>query len=558
MGRRSDAENETKKKPRKCEVRAEFHLLRHSSAIPDTSDLCLSLRLLSRFQILGLVSENDGILDRIGGLVTNRAELLMMPESREDSVAHEVFEKIKEGARAMAAARRMLLNSESPLAGACNLEEAVLCLVLTNAVEVQDSAGCSVGVAVYGQSFSWINHGCSPNCSYRSSTIPGTISAMPWRMHPKYTDGDGGNGSEPINTRPSLEFLSSPGTGEECGPRLIVRSIKDIKKGEEVLITYTDLLQPKGMRQSELWLKYRFRCCCDRCNAKTYVDHILEELSFKNLECSSLTTSGKFNWDFTMEKLVEWFDDAVDDFLTSNNPISCSSKLENLLTYGHLVEDKCHLLKLHPFHHLSLNAYTVLASAYKALASEPLPSNHGNDMCRLKSLGFSKASAGYSLLLAGSAHHLFLFEPSLIVSAATFWTAAGEALLSLVTEHVPFSSQSCDKCTTLHKRDLNFELQEMTQQFMNCITDYIPKVWHILAEEGPFLKLVKDPIDFKWIGSTEFSVLDPPVHVADSSELKSSAETEGVDLNHGRECLFQVGLHCSLYGSFLSSVCSAS
>ncbi|VFQ85097.1 unnamed protein product [Cuscuta campestris] len=164
---------------------AEFHLLRHSSAIPDTSDLCLSLRLLSRFHILGLVSENDGILDRIGGLMTNRAELLMMPESREDSVAHEVFEKIKEGARAMAAARRMLLNSELPFAGACDLEEAVLCLVLTNAVEVQDSAGCSVGVAVYGQSFSWINHGCSPNCSYRFSTIPGTISAMPWLMHPR-------------------------------------------------------------------------------------------------------------------------------------------------------------------------------------------------------------------------------------------------------------------------------------------------------------------------------------------------------------------------------------
>lgn len=30
-----------------------------------------------------------------------------------------------------------------------------------------------------------------------------------------------------------------------CGPRLIVRSIKKIKKGEEVTVAYTDLLQPK-------------------------------------------------------------------------------------------------------------------------------------------------------------------------------------------------------------------------------------------------------------------------------------------------------------------------
>ena len=29
------------------------------------------------------------------------------------------------------------------------------------------------------------------------------------------------------------------------GPRLIVRSIKRIKKGEEITVAYTDLLQPK-------------------------------------------------------------------------------------------------------------------------------------------------------------------------------------------------------------------------------------------------------------------------------------------------------------------------
>lgn len=32
---------------------------------------------------------------------------------------------------------------------------------------------------------------------------------------------------------------------EGYGPRVIVRSIKRIKKGERVTVTYTDLLQPK-------------------------------------------------------------------------------------------------------------------------------------------------------------------------------------------------------------------------------------------------------------------------------------------------------------------------
>ncbi|VFQ78709.1 unnamed protein product [Cuscuta campestris] len=124
-----------------------------------------------------------------------------------------------------------------------------------------------------------------------------------------------------------------------------------------------------------------------------------------------------------------------------------------------------------------------LPQPHKALASESLPSSHGNDMCGLQSLSFSRASAGYSLLRACSAHHLLLFEPSLI--------------------------------------DLNVEFQE--------IINLTPNVWHILAEGG-FLKLVKDPIDFKWIGSTELSVLAPPIHVADSSEMKSNAETEGAGL----------------------------
>lgn len=62
------------------------------------------------------------------------------------------------------------------------------------------------------------------------------------------------------------------------GPRLVVRSIKKIKKGEEVTVAYTDPLQPKAMRQSELWSKYRFICCCKRCSALpfSYVDHALQ------------------------------------------------------------------------------------------------------------------------------------------------------------------------------------------------------------------------------------------------------------------------------------------
>lgn len=55
----------------------------------------------------------------------------------------------------------------------------------------------------------------------------------------------------------------------ECkgyGPRVVVRSIKAIKKGEEVSIAYTDLLQPKVYFKSLslvglLWSNFLFYHC---------------------------------------------------------------------------------------------------------------------------------------------------------------------------------------------------------------------------------------------------------------------------------------------------------
>lgn len=49
------------------------------------------------------------------------------------------------------------------------MEELVLCVVITNAVEVQVSGGRIVGLAIYDTTFSWINHSCSPNACYRFS-----------------------------------------------------------------------------------------------------------------------------------------------------------------------------------------------------------------------------------------------------------------------------------------------------------------------------------------------------------------------------------------------------
>ena len=157
---------------------AEPHLLRllrsrrSSYSLPrDSSDLRLALRFLQSY-----ASTSHSCTGRIAGLLTNR-EKLTASCSLQNSDGNEILARILDGARAIAMAKRMrdgLDFSDEISIEDVQLEEAALCLVLTNAVEVQDKSGRTLGVALYGQNFSWINHSCSPNACYRIS-LPSEI-----------------------------------------------------------------------------------------------------------------------------------------------------------------------------------------------------------------------------------------------------------------------------------------------------------------------------------------------------------------------------------------------
>ncbi|KAG8389876.1 hypothetical protein BUALT_Bualt01G0024500 [Buddleja alternifolia] len=317
----------------------------------DSSDLRLALRLLYIFQNTEGFHRNDAVLERIAGLMTNR-ERLIFGENNEDQF--HVLERIREGAKMIAKAKKtcdVIVEFEQDF----ELEEMVLCLVLTNAVEVQDKSGCSIGIGVYDTTFSWINHSCSPNACYRFLFGPECDEQPSLKINSAAKTSVSGNGSG-MNMMME-DDLHFPVLGRNCyGPRVVARTIKDVKKGEEVTIAYTDLLQPK---------------------------------------------------------------------------------LENLLIHGHLSnEAKAHQkLKLHPFHHLSLNAYTTLASAYKVQASDLLALNHDIEGYKHEAFNMFKTSVAYSLLLAGAAHHLFMFESALVASVANFWIMLGNLCLVLLRIH---------------------------------------------------------------------------------------------------------------------------
>ncbi|XP_011656459.1 protein SET DOMAIN GROUP 41 [Cucumis sativus] len=549
-------------------------------ASSDTSDLRASLRLLHL-----LLSHPSPSLspppDRIYGLLTNRHKL-MTPQN--DS---EVFLKLREGANAIAALRR---KNYADIPPGTALEEAVLCLVLTNAVDVQDSIGQTIGIAVYASTFSWINHSCSPNACYRFETPSDSVTTR-FRIAPSCTDfmSDEGSCRQMGNVRSNiLDFIREDFQGN--GPRVVVRSIKRIKKGEAVTIAYCDLLQPKARRQSELWSRYQFVCSCQRCSAVplTYVDHALQEISSVKVELLDSTPISNFDHDTAVRRIDEYVDNAITEYLSTSSPESCCEKLQNLLTFGfhdEQVEDgegKQHVsLRLHPLHFLLLNAYTALTSAYKvrscdlvALSSE-MDKDNGN---RHNALTMGKTSAAYALFLAGATHRLFLFEPSLVASAANCWVVAGESLLILARHSslwatttntsnwvFPLGKRMCYNCSwvdefnasRIHGQPVQADFREFSIGISNCIASISQKCWSSLTHGCPYLKAFTGPFDFSWPKTNEQDICGRGIdHSCACSKTQDVClECKPQDSNQERESISGLGIHCLYYGGYLASIC---
>ncbi|XWS24949.1 hypothetical protein CRYUN_Cryun27aG0028800 [Craigia yunnanensis] len=541
---------------------------------PDSSDLRTALRLL-----LSLPSMCPHLHRLNNALLTNYHKL---------KSSHEFAGKIRQGAIAMAAARKLQNKNKEEQSDDFLLEEAVLSLVITNAVEVQDDNGRSLGIAVYDPCFSWINHSCSPNACYRFSVSPPNVTSFEEDSSSTLRIVPGVSGEE-CGVCSCVEYTKG-NKGYKYGPKIMVRSIKRIKKGEEVCVSYTDLLQPKAMRQSDLWFKYQFTCSCSRCSASplTYVDRALEEISASNLSFSSSRFDLNLYRDEAAKKLSDYVDETISEFLSVGDPESCCKKLGSMLNLGLHIEQlesedgELQLnFKFHPFHHIALNAYTTLASAYRIHSSDLLAQHSEMDECQLKAFDMSRTSAAYSLLLAGATHHLFCSESSLIVSAANFWINAGESLLTLVRSFawnsfvkwgLPISELStilkhkCSKCSLMDIFDAKLILSQaqranfenLSSDFIDCVSNMTPKIWRFLVRGCSYLEIFEDPFDFRWL----LHVWHSHAH-ADCGDEDSNFVREDSIFRHDAEWytnerrihIYEVGIHCLLYGGILAHIC---
>ncbi|KAK9994544.1 hypothetical protein SO802_024247 [Lithocarpus litseifolius] len=182
-----------------------------------------------------------------------------------------------------------------------------------------------------------------------------------------------------------------------------------------------------------------------------------------------------------------------------------------------------------------------------------------------------RTSAAYSLLLAGATHHLFRFESSLIATVSNFWISAGDSLLTLSRSPVwsefakcdlpianpPLLKCICSKCSLMdnckailfHREAQYADFEDISSEFLDCVTIIAQKVWSFLIHGCCYLRVFKDPIDFSWLGTSKYSSLrDVQPH------LCSTDEEHGYTLQE-RMHIFQLGIHCLLYGAYLASIC---
>lgn len=265
-------------------------------------------------------------------------------------------------------------------------------------------------------------------------------------------------------------------------------------------------------------------------------------------------------------RLTECIDDIISEYLSLGDSESCCENLEKILMQGS--EGKLHYkFMMHPLHHLSLNVYTTLASAYKVRANDLLSVDSETDLKQLKAFSMSRTSAAYSLLLAGAVHHLFNSESSLIASVANFWTSAGESLLSLTrnpgwsklvksgfdVSHLAFVTKfKCSKCSLMdifRASISNGELkgtdfENVSNEFLHCVSDITTKVWGFLVQGCQFLKLCKDPINFSW---PRPSTLKSDNSICICEQQAYTDETV--------EHIFQLSGHCLAYGGLLAYIC---
>ncbi|KAL5974511.1 hypothetical protein ACLOJK_031176 [Asimina triloba] len=468
----------------------ECHLLQSQSNASwhgHTTDLRVALRLLASWGD----SAAPAVAERIGGLMTNRRRL------EEDE---EISETIRDGGRMMSLTRRGRPSGgeEGEERVDCSMEEDVLCLVLTNGVEVQVGEGRAIGTAVYGPRFSWFNHSCAPNACYRFSlTGPGELDS-------------GGT-----------DFLVSAGSKDTTG---------------NVINLY-----------AASCLDYNY--CKDECykelNGRLY--QALEDISFRNPEACYKRLELILAEGFKVERLQQQetlppkFKLHPLHHLSLGSYISLSSAYKicanSLLVHASDADNQHDALRLRR-----------AAAACSLLLAGATHHFFSLEASLIASAAHFWTNAGETLLalVSGSSWSAFAKQRSKSDSSTVLSWLNDECLL--VRELNAYLS--CSQ-TRMHNDSLG-EFHKICQGFFYCVQGMLSKLWPVFIHDLDYLKAIEDPVDFRWLGLVSLQQLDEAQMVVSGEESSCvCGQIDEVEENS----LLELAVHCLLFGGYLSGIC---
>lgn len=311
--------------------------------------------------------------------------------------------------------------------------------------------------------------------------------------------------------------------------------------------------------------KYKFICSCKRCTAspEPYVDLIL------NCDARNLNSPEDTVTDPAIEDLDDILQQAISEYSLGDDPKACCDMIESMLAenlMSDLQQEELSRRKyiLHPLHHICLNTFMTLASAYRFRALKlNTDSLHGGNSGAV--FRMTKAAAAYSFVLAGATHHLFLSECSFMTPLSHFLLSSGQFMLDFVecikgetrknASEAKFNFASCSinfaSCSANHDSMQFHQFRSTCEEFGKHMLSLSLQCWPYLAQSLPCLEKIKNPVDFSWLGTAIFQSL----HLSEEDSANISCTDGPAAFIEEQECILSLAVCCITYCKYLASIC---
>uniref|UniRef100_A0A0E0KQK9 SET domain-containing protein n=1 Tax=Oryza punctata TaxID=4537 RepID=A0A0E0KQK9_ORYPU len=485
-----------------------------STLTEETSDIRAALRLLFSLEMRGLVSSDSiSSSNRICGLSASGIREVL-------EEGGEIAERMLEGSLLMLSARKLSMKNSVDLSNGLTIEKVALWAVMTNSVEVQISEEQSLGIAVYGPSFSWFNHSCCPNASYRFLLAP---------------QNEGCTSNKP----------------ESC----VIPVTKELRQ----MRLYHLYLQLNVNMVRKLLFAAQSRSTREMKLPKPYVDLILD------CDARNLNSLDNAVTDPAIEDLDNLLQQAISEYSFLDDSKACCDVIEsilseNLMSYLQQEELSPRKYILQPLHHISVSSFMILASAYRCSAFKSSTDNLHGKNCDVI-FRMTKAAAAYSIVLAGATHNLFLSECSFVTLLSHFLLSTGQSTLEFVEcikgetrKNISevFSFASCSTNLAKHDSVHYNQFRSTCEMFGKHLLSLSLQCWPFLAQGLPCLEKIKNPIDFSWLGPAIFQAFQ--VSEEDSANL-SCKHGPATLIEEQKECILTLAVCCITYSKYLAGIC---